>query len=129
MDEAKIDYVKKFLAQFKKAIEANNGSLYVVSRQKNRDSLIILGLTEEIREEIILSLSLQDYCDGPKRDPIWAGDVWEFGRVIEGEEVYIKLKLETICGNERPTCISFHKAQCPLTFPFKMEGNDKGDVK
>ena len=47
------------------------------------------------------------------------GDIWEFGKVINGVEVYIKLKIADAACERIAKCISFHKAKFPLDFPLR----------
>lgn len=110
--------VSVFLKEFK-SIATEGRGLYVIDRKKNLLALIGLKLTQKNRKNEILSLSNENYCKGPKPDKDQKGDIWEFGKIINGEEVYIKLKIATI-GNERiAKCISFHKAEYPLIFPLQ----------
>lgn len=59
--------VAEFLRVFKERA-AGIGGVYVMERVKNRDALLDLGLTKRQREEIILSLTPEDYCGGPLRE-------------------------------------------------------------
>jgi len=90
------------------------GGVYVMDRGKNRDALLELGLTKRQREELILSLTPDDYCVGPLREKKGAGHVWIFGRVEEGREIYIKLRV-----THMPICLSFHPAEHPLQYPLR----------
>jgi hypothetical protein len=89
-----------------------------VNRDKNRDGLIKLDLTKAQRKEIILSLTPEDYCDGPVPDHRGSGDVWIFGKTEAGQEIYIKLKLTQ---TDAPICVSFHPAERPLAYPLKRK--------
>ena len=112
--------VAVFLKEFKSIVTEGRG-LDVINRETNRDALIELNITKQIRKKEILSLSKEDYCSGPKPDKDMLGDIWEFGKIINGEEVYIKLKIAEP-GNERiAKCISFHKAKFQLIFPLKKQ--------
>ncbi|MFQ5540131.1 MAG: toxin, partial [Candidatus Binatia bacterium] len=98
-----------FRGQLEKA-----GGVYVIDRVKNRDALIELGLTKEQREEVILSLTPEDYCGGPYQDREGPGMWWVFGKKEEGREIYIRLKV-----THAPICLSFHPAEQPLEYPHK----------
>jgi len=110
--------VSTFLTEFKSIVTEGRG-LDVVPRLVNRDALVKLGLTEAIRRAEILGLSVADYCDGPKEDRDRPGEVWEFGKIIGGKQVYIKLKIATVAGNRIAKCISFHEAEYPLKYPLR----------
>jgi hypothetical protein len=108
--------VRQFLNDFK--ILVLEKGLNIENRQKNRDGLLELGLTAYQREEIILSLSLADYYAGPKKDKYKSGYYWEFGKRIDGVEVYIKLKIVEYNEDEYAVCFSFHRSEYQLNFPF-----------
>jgi len=114
-DELRI-YVRQFLDEFK-ALILENG-LIVKERQKNKDALLELGLTGKQREGFVLSLSVLDYSSGPVKDEYRHGDYWVFGTQIDGVEVYIKLEIVGQSGTEHAVCLSFHKADRPLSYPF-----------
>lgn len=107
-----------FLKEFKK-VATEGGGLYIINRGKNRDALIGLGLTINNRKEAILSLSVTDYCAGPKKDKDRDGTIWEFGQNINGNEIYIKLKIAEVGRVKIAKCISFHKAEYKLSYPLK----------
>ena len=109
------DKVAEFLKTFKQRRQ-EVGWLNVVNRQKNREALLELELTKSQAEDIILSLTPEDYCEGPLADKQGSGQVWVFGRIEEGKEVYIKLKLTT---TDAPICLSFHPAKQSLQYPLK----------
>ena len=92
MNEAKEALVRNFLKEFKKIATEGRG-IDIVSRSKNIDSLVKLRLTKRNCKNEILSLSVSDYCDGPKPDKDRPGEIWEFGKSILGKEVYIKFIL------------------------------------
>jgi hypothetical protein len=109
-------YVHEFLENFK-ALVLEHG-LLVTDRVVNRDQLIELGLTGRQREEMILSLSVANFSEGPIRDQYRPGNLWVFGVRLERTEIYIKLKIGGSAPDERAVCISFHKAEHPLNYPF-----------
>jgi len=98
-------------------------SFYLVHTDKNDKTIKELGFNYLIVREIILSLSVEDYSDGPCQDRIYKGDVWMFGVVIDNREIYIKLQLSSYNdpGEKKPTlfCISFHFAEQKISFPYK----------
>jgi hypothetical protein len=122
LNEALKIIVAQFLKQFK---ELAQNRLYVSPREVNTQALIELGLTFEDRRNLILSLSVEDYSCGPVQDLVQAGDVWVFGKVANGVEVYIKLKLVeyrpagTSTMVRQAKCISFHAARESLPYPLK----------
>lgn len=111
-DKRKI--VAQFLKQFKQIAEANG--IYVVPRRKNKLDLISLGITEKIREAIILSLTPDNYCKGPEADRDQPGDLWFFGKTENGDEIYIKLKIVAAKGTYIAKCLSFHRAERKLVY-------------
>jgi hypothetical protein len=120
MDEIPEDELRKFVRQFLgefKALIYEKG-LLVQDRQINKHFLLELGLTEQQREEIVLSLSVTDYHSGPIKDEYKPGDYWVFGRHIDGIELYIKIKISGRPEEEFAVCLSFHKADYPLSYPL-----------
>lgn len=97
---------------------ADGGWLWILNRDRNRDGLITIGITKAQRDEVIRSLTPDDYCEGPLPDETQPGNVWVFGKHVEGIEVYIKLKLT---ATEAPKCISFHPAEHALRYPLKKK--------
>mgnify|MGYP000149152536 FL=1 len=76
-------------------------------------------MTKANLEEILLGLSVTDYCQGPEPDRDRPGNLWIFGRDIEGHEVYIKLKVAQAGDRQVAKCISFHIARHPLEYPHR----------
>jgi len=127
LNEIKREHVANFLKDFKKIATEGRG-IDFVPRSKNLDSLLMLGLTRKNAKEEILSLSVTDYCGGPEPDKDRPGEIWEFGKLIESKEVYIKLKIAQV-GNEKiAKCLSFHIAEFALCFPLREEIKKGGNV-
>ncbi len=59
-------YTRQFLEEFKSLVFEDG--LYVTDRLINRDALLELGLTNEQRKEIVLSISVIEYDSGPIKD-------------------------------------------------------------
>jgi len=119
------DEVVSFLGLFKSCVFSDR---YVLkNREKNRQGLIDLGITPDQRRETLLGLTPEDYHAGPKPDDTDdTKEVWEFGRDVEGVEVYIKLR---VVQNPRKKTVhhatvwSFHPAEHPMKYPLR--GADK----
>lgn len=109
--------VALFLREFKELV--HNSGLFVINRQENQQALADLGLTRQQREEIILSLTVEDYCSGPEPDRNQPGDIWVFGKQAAGQEVYIKLKIADTGSQKIAKCISFHTANYALCYPHR----------
>jgi len=128
LDEAKKEAIRRFLREFKHIVTSGRG-IDIVDRVKNTQALARLGLTKKNCREEILSLSLEDYCGGPKRDKDRPGEVWEFGKLVEGKEVYIKLKIARVGRVKLAKCISFHEAEWGLWFPFGRDSEEGREQK
>jgi hypothetical protein len=114
-----IEEIKKFLNNAKELMKA--GAFDFVPRKKNMDSIKEAGLTIKHVKEIIMDLTYKNYYRGPSVD-VGAnreGFIWEFGYDIEGTDFYIKLKIEQRGEKECLVCLSFHKAEQPLVYPYK----------
>ena len=125
MDQAKKAQIAKFLKEFKKIATSGRG-LDVIPRRENIVCLAELGITRKNQKEEIMSLTVVDYCEGPKPDKDRPGEIWVFGKQISGKEVYIKLKIAQVGKEWIAKCLSFHPAKHPLCLPFRSEkGGDK----
>jgi len=109
--------VKSYLQELKQVIGI--WGLIFTSRPKNSiQHLADLSITANMRKEIILNLEVNDYSEGPLQETQQGGtEMWVFGKIIKGREIYIKVTISKITGV--PVCISFHKAETPMNFPFK----------
>jgi hypothetical protein len=118
--------IANFLNEFKK-IAASGRGIDFIPRSKNLESLLMLGLTRKNAKEEILNLAVTNYCGGPEPDKDKPGEIWEFGKSIEGIEVYIKLKIAQVGKEKIAKCISFHPAEFPLCFPLRSEKEKGGE--
>jgi len=110
------DAVNKFLGNFKRLF-GKRGLNILWSRNKNKETITKLGFTRLDVIDEILKLTHIDYIDGPKTDidNNFPGKIWEFGKIINCEEIYIKLKI----NNDEPFCFSFHFPEKKMVYPFK----------
>ena len=83
--------VEVFLTSFKQKIEVF-GILFRDDRPKNRTALIDLELSRLERLEIVKSIKVEDYSEGPLTDELNLGsEMWVFGKDVNGDEVYLSL--------------------------------------
>jgi len=109
--------VEQFLRQFKVKLNVF-GILFLDNRSKNAQSLLDLGITQLERLEIVKSIEVSDYKEGPVMDTLnHFGEMWVFGKDVKGQEVYIKISMGQ--PNSNTICISFHIAESPIHYPFK----------
>ena len=117
-DDEKIKEIERFLPRFTRMLVCRSGIINCWT-QKNQDTLIQLGLTRRNLVDELISLSIIYYCSGPEPDDQRQTDVlWIFGKVIEGVEIYIKLKIFTVDGKDYVKLISFHRAEFPVKHPY-----------
>lgn len=109
--------VEAFLDSFK--IKLNFWGLILRSdRRKNTQTLADLGLRFEGVKAILADLQVDEYSEGPLPDRMFGGsEMWVFGRIINREEVYIKITLGNF--NDKVICISFHFAERPMRYPLR----------
>jgi hypothetical protein len=110
--------IAQFLRELKELISTGR-NFYFIERPKNNFTLRKLGLTWSIFIKELLGLSVVDYCSGPDQDRDIPGDVWMFGKEINGHEIYIKLKIFYIGSEKNAKCISFHEADHPIKYPIR----------
>lgn len=115
--------VKSFLTEVKHVIRAGSRTSprwsLSTARQKNLDTIGELGMTLADVESEILGLSVDDFCEGPLKDRQMPGDLWVFGKMISGREVYVKLKLSSDERRPNVYVISFHFAGSPMRYFFR----------
>jgi hypothetical protein len=116
LNQEKGKAVGRFLTEFK--MVARRRGVDFVPREAFVETLTVLGITRRICYDELLSLSVEDYCQGPEEDWDRPGEVWVFGKRYEGKEIYIKLKLARIGRETIAKCLSFHLAEFPLCFPL-----------
>ena len=116
---ATIAEIEQFLQGFKQKVEIFD-IIFGDERGKNTDALAALDIIPNQRKEIIKTITVTDYSEGPITNLLnQLGDLWVFGKEVNGQEVYIK-----ICyglPNKQTICISFHVAEHPMKYPYKKE--------
>ena len=99
---------------------AAHSRFVLVSRKVNLDTLAQLGITSRHAKSKVLALTPDDYVSGPEPDHNYPGlEVWVFGLVVSGQEVYVKLQV-IVGPPERCVCISFHLPQHPVRYPLRQ---------
>ncbi len=87
-------------------------------RGKNLQTLMELELRPIDRKKELEALDVLDYSEGPSTDKLSGGaDMWVFGRMIKGREVYIKITMGAVGAGV--ICISFHLAEYKMHYPLK----------
>ena len=114
--------VKLFLFQFKEFAQ-NIFSFY--PREESLDTIARLGITILQAKQEILELTYEDYYRGPipDTDSKKGGEYWEFGKLICGQEIFIKLK--TVPEHNASICFSFHIPERQIEYPFKRRKEGK----
>ena len=109
--------VETYLKELKVKIDIF-GILFLDDRGKNQQTLHDLEISPAKRKEIILSLKLEDYSQGPLEEKMRGLlSMWVFGKQVKKNEVYIKVSMGIENGSA--VCISFHKAERAMNYPFK----------
>lgn len=119
----KHEEVKQFLQAVKETITnpVFGEGWVLIRRQQNQDCLLKLGFKYGDIKGTLLSLSVEDFCEGPCRDRDQPGELWIFGKTIENNVIYIKLKLACFGSLKKVRVISFHFAESTLNYPFREE--------
>jgi fatty acid/phospholipid biosynthesis enzyme len=109
--------VERFLKDFK----TKSGIFQIIfldDRGKNAQALLDLDISPMKRIEIINSLKIVDYSEGPLEEKMRGiMPMWVFGKMVKKQEVYIKISMGI--KNSNTICISFHPAEYPMNYPFK----------
>lgn len=106
--------VENFLRQFLPKMDILG--IIFLNRTKNQEALKMLGITPLARKEIIKSITTDDYIE-TIIDEFSYGDMWVFGKDLDGTDIYVKIALGRPGTNT--ICISFHTAKYPLNYAFK----------
>lgn len=111
------DNVEQFLQQIRTKIDVFD--IVFTPRSKNDQGPLDVEITALERKNTILSLTCKNYMSGPNKDTndTRRPDYYEFGVIIKGKEVYIKLSHGF--ENKPVICMSFHIAEYKITYPFK----------
>lgn len=88
-------------------------------RDKNLETLAELDIIPADRIDFLHKLTYENYKSGPNKDTYDTRkpNYYEFGIEVNGFEVYVKVSLGL--PNKRVDCMSFHKAENPITYPLK----------
>jgi len=110
--------ITSFLKEFVKHLD--NGNYLIVKRPKTQDTLSRLGINIKILLQELATLTIENYSSGPDPNDAFDGYVMVFGKIICGQEIYIKIANTDQTGVTRmAVCISFHDADYPITYPYK----------
>ncbi|MCD8304409.1 MAG: toxin [Prevotellaceae bacterium] len=109
--------VELFLSRFVQKVKVF-GIVFRDERGKNMRTLLELEITPRYREDVVMSLSPDDYIEGPIEDTLHKmGEMWVFGKDVKGRDIYIKISLGV--SGLSAVCISFHIAERPIIYKFK----------
>lgn len=109
--------IEEFLKSFKIKV-TTFGIIFRDDRGKNIQTLASLDITPLDRIEVLKTIEVEDYVQGPIRDTLNnCSEMWVFGKDVKGEEVYIKISLGGF--NNSAICISFHIAEFSMNYPLK----------
>lgn len=112
------DEIEIFLHEFRRCWDGN-----IVPRKDtgNEKTLTELGITIRQRAEEVRQLTYKDYFRGPSEDHVsQKQEWWEFGKMVDNQEVYIKIKIYTSdSGERRGKCMSFHFPNKPINYHYK----------
>lgn len=122
MPTSTIQEVASYLREIKLILQGSHSSdaRFIVStiRDKNIETLSELEYDIEDVKNSVLSLSSTDYSEGPTKDNAIKGDLWVFGKIIKGREVYIKLKILGDNKYKQVAVLSFHFSEKRLRYPL-----------
>lgn len=117
MSLASVEEVNDFLFRFK-FFAQNFSCFHFVEREKNLQSILDLNLTVPQVQGVILQLTYRNYCSGPEADEGCHGHtIWTFGYHFDGTDIYIKLSGNL--SHNIAKCISFHRPDYTLSYPYK----------
>lgn len=115
MKEVTINDVKSFLGSLNVKIDIMG--IVFAERRRCQETMRMLGISETVAKSIIKTLEATDFSKYFEDTTQWGCDLWAFGKDIKGEEIYIKIGLGL--PDRQTVCVSFHKADFPIQYPFK----------
>jgi len=93
-------------------------------RDTTLSTVATLGITLKQAQECVLGICEKDYYRGPFKDQSpRGGEYWEFGVSVDGREVFVKLKVDTV--NAVAVCFSFHFPDSPMVYPYRRGKGEK----
>ena len=98
----------KLLAKMKKLITKGNKRFIIRKDRDYLEELLEIGITESLAWQEILTLSSCDYIPDYKPFYLKSDSSLVFKKDINGNRVYIKLKIEEYNSKEMTVCLSFH---------------------
>ena len=115
---ATYEEVQAFLDRMRTWLTMLGGQVLYDTRGKNEQFMVEMNWHKpDIKKEWLLKLTPEDYYEGPDpNEKPGLGDVWKFGRRIEGRLCYIKIHL---LSKPNIYCISFHFAEYDMYLPLK----------
>lgn len=114
---ASIEQIEEFLTNFKVKLEIW-GLIFRSDRGKNTQTLIDLEMSVLQVKEILHELELEDFSEGPYEEKLYGNaEMWVFGKEVKSAEIYIKISMGM--SSAQVICISFHKAEHPMIYPYK----------
>lgn len=109
--------VEKFLKEFKVKMHLI-GISFRDDRSKNAQTLHDLGITPAQRIDVLKSLKIENYSEGPLDEKLHGIlSMWVFGKEVKQQEIYIKISMGQ--ENSEVICISFHFPEHSINYPFK----------
>ncbi|HHU97378.1 MAG: toxin [Bacteroidota bacterium] len=108
--------VERFLEDIKIRVKSGIlNILYLNDREKNARTLLELEIPGNKRTEIIMKLQPEDFYRVEEGKYLEQFEMFSFGKTVKGKEVYIKFSVT----DKNLICISFHKAEYPIIYPYK----------
>jgi len=121
--------VQGFLLSVKLTIQKDSRSeptwTFSTVRDNNIQTLADLEMKTAEVKDIVLSLTPLDYVRGPIKDRKMVGDLWEFGKEVKGQEVYIKLKLTGDLKSQNVRVLSFHFPERPINYMLRDKSTEE----
>lgn len=88
---------------------------------RNIQAVANLGMTTDDVRDILLGLTVSDYCKGPHpdRDPQRPGDIWFFLATLSDPATDLYIKLKPHPRGIHVTVLSLHPPQTPIRRHFR----------
>lgn len=89
-----INETRAFLTQVKASLQSNNYRI-LDQRYKYMSTLSQLGIVQQDVIDDINELTInENWLKEPDNNPSFPGDVWQCKKILHGQSIYIKLKIQ-----------------------------------
>jgi len=116
------------LEKMRECVEA--GEFIILQRDSNVDFITTYSITELAQRDILLGLTIEDYCESEPSEKVPGSYVHVFGSMFNLKDshgttcsvhIYVKFEIVERHHGSITVFISFHEQLFPMAFPFRIQ--------